>query len=141
VVIVSLHCCVEYQPDPAAAQVEAVHRLLASPDVDLVLGHHAHVVRPFEKVDGKWVAYGLGNFVAEMARQGDPYDEVMARFTFSRDPDGRFTVTKAEAIPLHLQVDPGDVRVVPADPTAFARVGVIVDARGARAAGLQVVGG
>ena len=52
----------------------------------------------------KWVAYGLGNFVAEMARQGDPYDEVAARFTFTRGADGRFTVTKAEAIPLHVDV-------------------------------------
>ena len=86
VVIASLHCCVEYQHDPTAAQVAAVHALLASPDIDLVIGHHAHVVQPFEKIDGKWVAYGLGNLVAQMARQGDPYDEVAARFTFTRGP-------------------------------------------------------
>jgi poly-gamma-glutamate capsule biosynthesis protein CapA/YwtB (metallophosphatase superfamily) len=141
VVIVSLHCCVEYQHDPTAAQVQAVHALLASPDVDLVIGHHAHVVQPFENVGGKWVAYGLGNFVAEMAREGDPYDEVLGRFTFTRGPDGRFAVTKAEAIPLHLEVDPGSARVVPADAAAFARVSAVVDARGAQAAGLQVVHG
>jgi poly-gamma-glutamate capsule biosynthesis protein CapA/YwtB (metallophosphatase superfamily) len=141
IVVVSLHCCVEYQHQPTAAQVEAVHRLLASPDVDLVVGHHAHVVQPFEEVGGKWVAYGLGNFVAEMAREGDPYDEVAARFTFTRGPDGRFAVTKAEAIPLHVQVDPSDVRVVPADPEVFARVAAVVDSRGGQAAGLQVVHG
>jgi poly-gamma-glutamate synthesis protein (capsule biosynthesis protein) len=121
--------------------VQAVHTLLASPDVDLVIGHHAHVVQPFENVGGKWVAYGLGNFVAEMARQGDPYDEVMARFTFTRGPDGRFAVSRAEAVPLHLEVDAGSARVVPADPAAFARVTAVVDARGAAAAGLQVVPG
>jgi poly-gamma-glutamate synthesis protein (capsule biosynthesis protein) len=141
IVVVSLHCCVEYQHQPTAAQAEAVHRLLASPDVDLVVGHHAHVVQPFEEVGGKWVAYGLGNFVAEMAREGDPYDEVAARFTFTRGPDGRFAVTRAEAIPLHVQVDPADVRVVPADPEVFARVAAVVDSRGGRAAGLQVVHG
>ena len=139
VVIAALHCCTEYQHDPTPAQVSAVHALLASPDVDLVIGHHAHVVQPFERVDGKWAAYGLGNFVAEMARQGDPYDEVLARFTFTRGPDGRFAVTAAEAVPLHVDVGGGAVRVVPADPAAFDRVAAVLDTRGARADGLAVV--
>ncbi|MGZ4507663.1 MAG: CapA family protein [Blastococcus sp.] len=141
VVIASLHCCVEYQHDPTGAQVAAVHALLASPDIDLVIGHHAHVVQPFEKIDGKWVAYGLGNFVAQMARQGDPYDEVAARFTFTRGADGRFTVTTAEAIPLHLQVGAGSDQVVAADPAAFARVSEVLGRRGAVAAGLRIVPG
>jgi poly-gamma-glutamate synthesis protein (capsule biosynthesis protein) len=141
VVIASLHCCVEYQHDPTDAQVAAVHSLLASPDVDLVLGHHAHVVQPFEQIGGKWVAYGLGNFVAQMAREGDPYDEAAARFTFTRGTDGRFTVTTAEAIPLHLDVGPGADRVVPADPAAFERVAEVLDRRGAVAAGLGIVHG
>ena len=141
VVIASLHCCVEYQHDPTAAQVAAVQALLASPDIDLVIGHHAHVVQPFEQVGGKWVAYGLGNFVAEMAKEGDPYDEVAARFTFTQGADGRFTVTKAEAIPLHLDVGAGSVRVDPADPAAFQRVSEVVGRRGAVRAGLAVVPG
>jgi poly-gamma-glutamate synthesis protein (capsule biosynthesis protein) len=141
VVIASLHCCIEYQHDPTAAQVAAVHVLVASPDIDLVIGHHAHVVQPFEQVEGKWVAYGLGNFVAEMAKEGDPYDEVAARFTFTRGADGRFTVTKAEAIPLHLDVGAGSVRVDPADPAAFQRVAEVLGRRGAVAAGLAVVPG
>ena len=65
VVVASVHCCVEYTSDETAAQRAIARTLLASPDVDLVLGHHAHVVQPFEKVGGKWVAYGLGNHLAE----------------------------------------------------------------------------
>ncbi|MCU1670220.1 MAG: hypothetical protein JWP40_3147 [Blastococcus sp.] len=141
VVIASLHCCVEYQHDPTGPQVAAVHALLASPDIDLVIGHHAHVVQPFERIDGKWVAYGLGNFVAQMARQGDPYDEVAARFTFTRGADGRFTVTTAEAIPMQLEVGAGADRVVPAGPAAFARVSEVLGRRGAVAAGLTIVPG
>jgi poly-gamma-glutamate synthesis protein (capsule biosynthesis protein) len=141
VVVASLHCCVEYQHDPTPAQVRAVHTLLASPDIDLVIGHHAHVVQPFEEIGGKWVAYGLGNFVAEMARTGDPYDEVVARFTFTRGAGGRFTASKAEAIPLHVDVGPTAVRVVPADPVSFARTSAVVGRRGAVAAGLRVVAG
>jgi poly-gamma-glutamate capsule biosynthesis protein CapA/YwtB (metallophosphatase superfamily) len=141
VVVASLHCCREYDHDPTDAQVAAVHTLLASPDVDLVLGHHAHVVQPFEAVDGEWAAYGLGNFVAEMALQGDPYDEVAARFTFTRGADGRFRVTTAQAVPLHVDVHDGRVEVVPADPAAFQRVAEVVGRRGALGAGLAVVPG
>ena len=94
VVVASLHCCLEYEHDPTEAQVAAVRALLASPDVDLVLGHHAHVVQPFERIDGEWVAYGLGNHIAEHSTRGYPTeDSVMARFTFTRGDDGRFTVT------------------------------------------------
>ena len=66
----SLHCCVEYRHDPTDAQVAAVHALLASPDVDLVLGHHAHVVQPIERIGGEWVAYGLGNLIAQHSTRG-----------------------------------------------------------------------
>jgi poly-gamma-glutamate capsule biosynthesis protein CapA/YwtB (metallophosphatase superfamily) len=141
VVIASLHCCVEYQHDPTDAQVAAVRALLASPDVDLVLGHHAHVVQPVEQVGGEWVAYGLGNFVAQMARPGDTYDSVVARFTFTRGGDGRFAVTRAEAVPLRIEVGPGAVRVVPADPETFDRVAAVLDRRGGVAAGLGIVPG
>jgi poly-gamma-glutamate synthesis protein (capsule biosynthesis protein) len=141
VVVASLHCCQEYDHDPTAAQVAAVHTLLASPDIDVVLGHHAHVVQPFEQIDGEWVAYGLGNFVAEMAKQGDPYDEVAARFTFTRGADGRFRVTTAEAVPLRVDVLDGRVEVVPADAAAFQRVAEVLGRRGAVAAGLDIVPG
>jgi len=141
VVVASLHCCQEYDHDPTDAQVAAVRTLLASPDIDLVLGHHAHVVQPFEAIDGEWAAYGLGNFVAEMAREGDPYDEVAARFTFTRGADGRFSVTTAEAVPLHVDVLDGRVEVVPADAATFQRVAEVLDRRGAVAAGLGIVPG
>ena len=86
------------------------------------------------------MAYGLGNFVAEMARQGDPYDEVAARFTFTRGADGRFTVTKAEAIPLQIDVG-ADRRARGAGRPGGRPPGwrPSLDRRGAVAAGLRVV--
>ncbi len=38
-------------------------RELAAAGYDLVLGHHAHVVQPVERIDGLPVAFSLGNFV------------------------------------------------------------------------------
>ena len=142
VVAASLHCCVEYRNDPTDAQVAAVRTLLASPDVDLVLGHHAHVVQPFEQIAGEWAAYGLGNHVAEHATRGYPTeDSVLARFTFTRGDDGRFAVTSAEAVPLRIQLDADRVSVVPADPATFDRVADVLGSRGATAAGLRIVAG
>ncbi|WP_127571052.1 CapA family protein [Georgenia faecalis] len=69
-VIVSVHCCSEYQGQPAPQQVEIAEALAASGEVDLVLGHHAHVPQPVARLEGgpggrgMWAAYGLGNFIS-----------------------------------------------------------------------------
>jgi poly-gamma-glutamate capsule biosynthesis protein CapA/YwtB (metallophosphatase superfamily) len=142
VVVASLHCCVEYDNDPTGAQAAAVRTLLASPDIDLVLGHHAHVVQPFEQVAGEWVAYGLGNEIAEHATRGYPTeDSVMARFTFTRGADGRFAVTKAEAVPLQIVLGDDAATVRPADAATYRRVAEVLGRRGAVAAGLAIVPG
>jgi poly-gamma-glutamate synthesis protein (capsule biosynthesis protein) len=142
VVVASLHCCLEYDNDPTAAQEATVRALLASPDIDLVLGHHAHVVQPFLPVDGEWAALGLGNHIAEHATRGYPTeDSVMARFTFTRGSDGRFAVTRAEAVPLQIDLGTDQVEVVPADPETYARVSAVLDSLGAVAAGLGIVPG
>lgn len=142
VVVVSLHCCTEYDSDPTAEQEAAVRTLLASPDVDLVVGHHAHVVQPFQRIDGEWVAYGLGNHVAEQSTRGHrTEDSVAARFTFTRGADGRFGVTAAEAVPLRIDIGDDAVRVVPADPATAARVRAVLGARGALADGLAIADG
>src|SRR5690606_1669690 len=52
VVVVSLHCCVEYVTQPGSAQREAAEKLAESGVVDLVIGHHAHVPQPIEKLKG-----------------------------------------------------------------------------------------
>ncbi len=70
VVIASVHCCVEYQTQPTAAQQAVMQKIADSGLVDLVIGHHAHVVQPIKKLSGgpngqgMWVAYGLGNYIS-----------------------------------------------------------------------------
>jgi poly-gamma-glutamate capsule biosynthesis protein CapA/YwtB (metallophosphatase superfamily) len=60
-VVVLLHWGQENQAAPTPDQRELARRLLAAPEVDLILGHHVHVVQPIEQIGGKWVAYGMGN--------------------------------------------------------------------------------
>lgn len=69
-VVVSMHAGVEYTTAPTTEQIELATALAASGQVDLVLGHHAHVPQPVELLpggpdaQGMWVAYGLGNYLS-----------------------------------------------------------------------------
>ena len=70
IVVVSLHLVNEYDHTASPAQVSLARRLLARPEIDLILGSHTHVVQQFEEINGKWVVYGMGN---QIARQSDAY--------------------------------------------------------------------
>ncbi|MEL4505071.1 CapA family protein [Luteococcus sp. H138] len=100
IVLVGVHGGDEYQTRPNPQQVALAKKLTASDDVDLVYGHHVHVVQPITRVNGKWVAYGLGNLVAQhLTSVPRGYEGITTRFTFTEQPDGRFTVSHAEYHP------------------------------------------
>ena len=62
-VVVSLHWGAEYVAEPTADQVAWLEAILPSPHVDLVIGHHAHVVQPIDRLGEEWVVFGAGNFL------------------------------------------------------------------------------
>ncbi|HKJ54388.1 MAG TPA: CapA family protein [Nitriliruptoraceae bacterium] len=66
-VVLSLHAGTEYESQPSVDQVRWVAELLPSPDIDMVVGHHAHVVQPIDVIDDEWVVYGLGNFLSSQS--------------------------------------------------------------------------
>jgi poly-gamma-glutamate capsule biosynthesis protein CapA/YwtB (metallophosphatase superfamily) len=114
IVVVSLHWGTEYSQRANDGQIRIAHQLLASPDVDLVLGHHAHVVQPFERIGDKWVVYGLGNHVAHQPSDATR-DGVLARMTFHRVSPNRWRVVRAEALPTWMQLEsPARLILVPA---------------------------
>src|SRR5690606_22352897 len=49
-VILSIQWGAEYQVAPTDEQRALAHTLLASPDIDLIIGSHVHVVQPIEKI-------------------------------------------------------------------------------------------
>jgi poly-gamma-glutamate synthesis protein (capsule biosynthesis protein) len=112
-VILAMHWGDEYRHDPNPQQLELAPRLIKSADVDMILGHHAHVVQPLEYFDGEWVVYGMGNLMAAHRTPGEPQNEgLLVRFTITEDlDDGGFTTTGAEYLPL-LQTDAMPVSVV-----------------------------
>ena len=144
-VIASLHWGAEYQTEPTEQQRTLAAQLLRDPAVDLIVGHHAHVVQPFEHIDGEWVAYGLGNHVARHEQpRGTTEEGVMARFTFTRQPGGGWRVTQAEYLPTLVQLGP-PIRLIDlttAPPSvrsaeALNRIDQVVRSRAATAAGLR----
>jgi poly-gamma-glutamate synthesis protein (capsule biosynthesis protein) len=123
VVIISLHWGMEYRHAPTARQRALAHRLLADPAVDLIVGCHAHVTQPFERINGKWVVYGMGNLIARHAQPtGANTAGVIALLRFTRGPTGQWRVTRAAYLPTYVDLGP-PIRVVDL-PAALADPGL-----------------
>ncbi|MBK6885707.1 MAG: CapA family protein [Tetrasphaera sp.] len=129
VVVVSLHWGTQYVTEPTADQRALAKELLSSPDVDLILGTHVHVVQPCEEINGKYVFYGMGNFLSNQSPQVDAtlrpetQEGVIVRVDLQRDATGAITQT-AGYRPTKVRLD-GHV-VEPAtpqsNPVTFDRV-------------------
>ncbi|HEY5879789.1 MAG TPA: CapA family protein [Nakamurella sp.] len=106
-VLVALHDGAEYVSEPTAAQRQRARDLLADPAVDFVYGHHAHVVQPLERINGKWVAYGLGNTIAAhetpvpQTREG-----LLLQVSFTLDEAGRWSTTDLAWVASFHPLDP-----------------------------------
>jgi hypothetical protein len=127
-VVLSVHWGVEYRTTPEPRHVDAAHRLVEG-GVDLVLGHHPHVVQPVETVvtsDGRTavIAYSLGNFISNQRydyrfpvsapRHGEPRDGLAVRTTWRRVDRGPAASPRevvefvgVEPIPLWTDNDAG----------------------------------
>ena len=129
VVVVSMHCCVEYVQSPSTHQREVAHRLIASPDVDLVVGHHAHVVQPIEQVGDEYIVHGLGNFLSAQRSRPSTQDGVIVLPELALRGD-RWVVREIQAVPTW--VEPATYRVVPAPPASWDRTRRALLSEGAR---------
>lgn len=89
VVILSIHWGAEYYNEPGVAQLRLAQWLTEETGVDLVIGHHAHVVQPIQKVNGTWVAYSLGNQVARHSSpKGITEEGAIGWFEFRETTEG-----------------------------------------------------
>ncbi|GHG27110.1 CapA family protein [Streptomyces zaomyceticus] len=122
VVVVSVHWGSEWQTEPDERQLSLGRALTASatggrPDIDLIIGTHAHVPQAYEKVNGTWIVYGMGDQIAgDMINHEGAFDPrgnqgSIGRFTFGppRKPGGRWEVTRAEFVPQWFDTARGRV--------------------------------
>ncbi|MGA4959494.1 CapA family protein [Streptomyces lavendulocolor] len=122
VVVVSLHWGTEWQTAPDKQQLDLGRSLTAAatggrPDIDLIIGTHAHVPQAYEKVNGTWIVYGMGDQIAgDMINHSGAFDPrgnqgTIARFTFAppAGPGARWKVAKAEFLPQWFNTGTGRV--------------------------------
>jgi hypothetical protein len=119
-VIVSLHWGNEGQSAVTPGQRAVAEAITASGQIDLVVGHHAHVLQSIEQVNGVWVIYGLSNLVSNLGEiAGWPAgaaDGAVAEVRFVRQDDGRYIADPPVVHPTWVDAPAGwIVRPVLAD--------------------------
>ncbi|RPF39893.1 poly-gamma-glutamate synthesis protein (capsule biosynthesis protein) [Streptomyces sp. Ag109_G2-6] len=116
VVVLSVHWGTEWQTAPDQQQKDLAQALTASrgadglPDIDLIIGTHNHVPQPYEKVNGTWVVYGMGDQIASFyeAEKARGNMSSIPRFTFAPAAahPGRWEVVKAEYLTQYSDMGP-----------------------------------
>lgn len=119
-VVVSVHWGNEYLSDISAEQEDIAIQLLSSKNIDLLIGHGAHVIQPVLKVGNKYAVVGMGNFLSN--QPGDErvrcsrcppetQDGMIAWFSISDFPDGSIRVVDAGYVPTW--VDRSNYEIIP----------------------------
>ncbi len=102
-VIVSLHWGTQYRSRPSSQQEQWLQQILPSDEVDLIIGSHAHVVQPIDKLGGEWVVYGLGNFLSNQSagccQTTRTQDGMIVTVDLSEMADGSIKATSLHYIP------------------------------------------
>ena len=103
VLIVAMHCGIEYTTEPSAYQKDEAE-FLASQGVDIVIGTHPHVLEPVEWIDDTIVFYSLGNFVSAQY-QDENYNKMvglMSSLNITKTTKGDETSIKIDNIENEL---------------------------------------
>ena len=137
VVVVSMHWGQEYISTPTKDQTTLAKALLDSPDIDLILGTHVHVVQPCQTLHDKLVFYGLGNSLSNQSSQVDSnlkpqtQDGMIATVTISRDATGEVT-DSATYQPTSVDLNGHVIRLATktGNPTTWNRTVATVAAMG-----------
>jgi hypothetical protein len=108
-VVLSLHHGREYQIELSDGQRERTAPLLEDGSIDLILGHHAHVVQAIERVHGRVAVHGLGNILSNQyagLTGPETQDGVVALLEITEHPAGAgFHVTDVSYVPTWVDRD------------------------------------
>lgn len=111
-VIVSLHWGSSAQQAPSSYQRQVAAAVTATGDIDLIVGHHAHVLQPIEQVNGTWVVWGLGNLISNLPVSFWPpstQDGAIVTAAIVRDGAGQISVEPPLVYPTWCDKDHGYV--------------------------------
>jgi poly-gamma-glutamate synthesis protein (capsule biosynthesis protein) len=126
-VIVSLHWGVEGATEPSEWQRRIAEGITASGAIDLIVGHHAHVLQPIEQINGTWVMFGLGNILSNMSAGGSwpagVQDGAVAVVELTVADDGAVVVAAPSLHATWVDRDAGFVVRLVADDLAGTEIG------------------
>lgn len=98
VVVCIMHGGEEYRPRHLRIQEQFAHAVLDY-GVDIIVGHHPHVLQGIEVRDGRTICYSIGNFVfGGNTKVRAPYT-AMFQFTLSFSDDGQYLGHQLNIIP------------------------------------------
>ena len=92
--MVSIHWGVEYSHVPSTQQ-KRIAQYLAESGVDIILGHHPHVLQPIEKIKDTVVIYSMGNFIASQI-DVEKQTGVLVSMTITKEK-GNISISHPEA--------------------------------------------
>jgi poly-gamma-glutamate capsule biosynthesis protein CapA/YwtB (metallophosphatase superfamily) len=96
VAIVSMHAGIEYSPRPNAQQTEFAHQAVEA-GASVVVGHHPHVVEPWERYRDGVIFYSLGNLVFDQMQRVETQHGVLGEVVFHG-----MAIERARVIPLDI---------------------------------------
>ena len=110
-VIVSFHWGVERGVQPTTEQRRVAEAVTASGAVNLIVGHHAHVLQPIEQVNGVWVIWGMGNVLSDHPTSStwpaQSQDAAVFTTALQRNDDGSITVDRPVVYPTWCDTEAG----------------------------------
>ena len=113
VVIVSMHWGRETQTDLSDFQLTNSDAITKSGLIDLVVGHHAHVVQKIEQVNGVWTVFGLSNLISYLpttdAFPNKTQDGMIVTTNITLNPDGSVQVEQPVVYPTWVDKKNGVV--------------------------------
>ncbi len=107
-IILSMHWGNEYQAVESGFQRSLAEALLADVNVDLILGHHAHVVQPIDRIGDEYVIFGMGNLISNQRTSSTRVgvdDGLLVEISVVETDSGRFVAGSVVATPLYVQAD------------------------------------
>jgi poly-gamma-glutamate synthesis protein (capsule biosynthesis protein) len=91
--MVAMHWGEEYTHTPVEEQKQIANEL-AMLGVDIIIGHHPHVIQPIDFIDNTMVIYSLGNFIASQKGAVEKHTGLMASVTVHKKTvDGKSEIT------------------------------------------------
>ena len=138
--VASFHWGVESSSVPNGEQVILAHRAIDN-GVDLVIGHHPHVLQGVEKYKDKYIAYSLGNFCFGGNRGPEDKDTAIFRQKFLFEDGKLVSAEEPEIIPCLLSSvnHRNDFHPIPAYDGDFDRIVNKIVTRSAGYSGVENV--